>query len=63
MGIRYCQARWKWASYPYKKILKKLKAELDAKEAKRKEKFLKSGKEDLEKLSVNKEGKSKKDSK
>ena len=46
-----------------KKILKELKAELDAREAKGKEKLSKSGKEDSEKLSVNKGGKSKKDSK
>ena len=63
MGIRYSQACWKLATYPYKKILKELKAELDAREAKGKEKLSKSGKEDSEKLSVNKGGKSKKDSK
>ena len=63
MGIRYCQAHWKLAAYPYKKILKELKAEIDAREAKGKEKLSKSGKEDSEKLSVNKGGKSKKDSK
>ena len=43
--------------------MKELKAEIDAREAKGKEKLSKSGKEDSEKLSVNKEGKSKKDSK
>lgn len=37
MGIRYSQGFWKLTSYPHKRVLKEIKAQLDAKETKRKD--------------------------
>lgn len=48
MGIRYSQACWKLASYPHKRILKEIGAQIEARENRLKDSALKPAKKNIE---------------
>lgn len=60
MGIRYSQGYWKMVSYPHKKILKEIKAQLDAKKAKNKDSDSKAEERTAGNQTTSKSGKGKK---
>lgn len=63
LGIRYSQACWKLTTYPHKKVLKEIKAQLEANKAKSKDSNTNSIAEDSTAETTPKVGKGKKSSK